>query len=164
MNFKVISYPGRGKRIREPLIKQLDQLVEDSWQQIQGYLESPYVLYGHSMGATIAYLIAHRIQQLLDYGGIPKEILENKEFFSFFEPIIRADLQAVETWQHIPSSILSISVIVMTGLEEDFTKKEINDWQKEFSKTIEFKTFPGGHFFIDEQAKEVANYMLQTIL
>lgn len=57
-----LELPGRGRRLNEPLLTDLDALVEDCWQQISFLTDSPYVLFGHSLGATLAYLLTHRIR------------------------------------------------------------------------------------------------------
>jgi len=97
---------------------------------------------------------------LKEYGGMPAEILNSEEYFSFFEPIIRADMQAVETWRYNPLPRLSIPTTILTGKEDDLTEEEITGWQKEFSNDISFEQFSGGHFFIFDHAKEVADCML----
>ena len=56
-----MTYPGRGHRITEPLVYTMEQLLEDCWQQIKGKLRPPYVLFGHSLGSTLAFLLAHKI-------------------------------------------------------------------------------------------------------
>ena len=94
---------------------------------------------------------------------MPAEILNSDEYFSFFEPIIRADMQAVETWEFVPLPQLSVSATILTGKEEGLTEEEITGWQKEFSSNISFEQFPDGHFFIFDHAGEVANYITAKI-
>ncbi|MBW8683028.1 thioesterase II family protein [Chitinophaga rhizophila] len=68
-NIHTLEYPGRGTRIREPLPVTLDLLVEDVLQQLKKTIDihSKYMLYGHSMGALIAYLLCRKIKTL----GLP---------------------------------------------------------------------------------------------
>ena len=65
-DFEVVSLelPGRGKRMGEPLLKNFELAAADMYRQIAAQLTSPrFVLYGHSMGALLCYLLAKRIAQ-----------------------------------------------------------------------------------------------------
>lgn len=56
-----IQLPGREERYSEPCIDRLDQMVDACVKAIIPVLDKPYVLFGHSMGARIAYEIAKRL-------------------------------------------------------------------------------------------------------
>jgi surfactin synthase thioesterase subunit len=57
-----IEYPGRGSRSGEPLLRNIDLVVEDIYKNLRArFNEKPYALYGHSMGALAAYLLAVKI-------------------------------------------------------------------------------------------------------
>ncbi|MCX5141897.1 MULTISPECIES: thioesterase II family protein [unclassified Streptomyces] len=58
-----VQLPGREGRMNERRFTDLDALIDDMDEQLDEELEHPYVLYGHSMGALIAYGLAHRRQQ-----------------------------------------------------------------------------------------------------
>ncbi len=55
--------PGRGLRIREPLITDMRLLVEDAMRWIEPFLTSSFVIYGHSMGSLLGYLVAKELQR-----------------------------------------------------------------------------------------------------
>lgn len=64
-----VEYPGRGSRSTEPLLHSVDQLVNDVYNQLkQKFDERPYAIYGHSMGALAAYLLAVKV---IGKGHIP---------------------------------------------------------------------------------------------
>lgn len=71
-NFSVLEYPGRGQRVNEDLILDLDNLMEDVFLQITNKINycNDYIIYGHSMGSLIGYLICQKIEEL----GLPKPI------------------------------------------------------------------------------------------
>ena len=56
---KTITYPGRGHRFEEALLNNMDALLEDAWKQIEKETP-PYVFLGHSLGSTLAFLLAHK--------------------------------------------------------------------------------------------------------
>ncbi len=61
INMIGIDLPGHGRRMREPLLKDVHEMAEDIFYQIKGRLYEPYAIYGHSLGAILSYLFAQRI-------------------------------------------------------------------------------------------------------
>lgn len=58
-----LEYAGRGSRIKEDFAGDMSEVVNDMYRQIASLLEKPYAIYGHSMGAKVAYLLAQRIRE-----------------------------------------------------------------------------------------------------
>jgi len=58
-----LEYPGRGTRIKENFADNIVEVVDDLYNKIAPLLNKPFALYGHSMGAKIAYLLAQRIRE-----------------------------------------------------------------------------------------------------
>ena len=57
-----VQLPGREGRVDDVLPNRMDALVAELDEQLDTVLAAPYALYGHSMGALIAYeLTRHRI-------------------------------------------------------------------------------------------------------
>lgn len=57
-----LEYPGRGARIREPLIRDIDIMVDDILIKMKGLLRNqPYAVYGHSMGGLVAFMLCRKI-------------------------------------------------------------------------------------------------------
>ncbi|GLF95629.1 thioesterase II family protein [Streptomyces yaizuensis] len=55
-----VQLPGREGRMADPRFTDLRALVDDLDEQLGPALEGPHVLYGHSMGALIAFALAQR--------------------------------------------------------------------------------------------------------
>lgn len=53
-----VQLPGRGERLREPPFTHWKSLVQSLVPEISPHLDRPFVLFGHSMGATIAFELA----------------------------------------------------------------------------------------------------------
>lgn len=102
----------------------------------------------------LEHLLPRRVfrARLEEYGGIAPELLHDEDTFTFFEPMIRADFEAVETWRYRPRPKLAVPATVLWGTEEDMTEEEVLAWREEFSAEVRFERFEGGHFFIFEQA------------
>lgn len=53
--------PGKGRRIREPLLKNLYLIADEYYKQFKPLIKPPYAVYGHSMGAYLAHLLVQQI-------------------------------------------------------------------------------------------------------
>jgi len=198
-----LELPGRGKRIREKLLIELNALAVDAFQQLaQQNLTQPYALFGHSMGALLVYLVTHQlialrlplpthlfvsghrapsqsrrlslkhnlpktefIAMLHRLGGCPVEILQDAELIDFFEPVLRADLQAAELYQYHPRLPLPIPMTVLFGsTEQEVNYQEAAAWQQETTYPLTINEIAGGHFFIFEQTSQIKQIILQTLI
>lgn len=57
-----LELPGRGKRISEPLLRSIEEMTEDLYEQIKNKLNERYIIYGHSLGALLSYTLCRHIQ------------------------------------------------------------------------------------------------------
>lgn len=56
-----IDLPGHGLYFRDPLLYNLDDMVDWIYRQIADRLSSPFAIYGHSMGGHLGHGLIHRI-------------------------------------------------------------------------------------------------------
>ncbi|MEJ6981959.1 thioesterase domain-containing protein [Pedobacter sp. P351] len=62
LEFEALEFPGRGSRIKEPLISNIEDLVDDLYAQCSAMLDkNDYAFYGHSMGGLLAYLLTKKV-------------------------------------------------------------------------------------------------------
>ncbi len=57
-----VQLPGRENRINESPFNQIQPLVEKLADALGPYANTPYALYGHSMGALVAFELAHTLR------------------------------------------------------------------------------------------------------
>lgn len=103
------------------------------------------------------------IEKLNTYGGVPKEVLEETELMDLFLPVLRADFQALETYQYINTTPLPIPITAMYGNQEEINEKDVLAWQQESSLPLILKRYEGKHFFIFENAASIANDISNTL-
>lgn len=58
-----VELPGRGDRFSEPLLYTIDEMLKDLFLQIEGELTEEYILVGMSMGAVLAFLLTHQLNE-----------------------------------------------------------------------------------------------------
>lgn len=58
-----VELPGRGTRIREPLVDSLDQLITAVSDALLPYLDGSFVFFGHSMGGLVAFELARALRR-----------------------------------------------------------------------------------------------------
>jgi surfactin synthase thioesterase subunit len=198
--FIPLELPGRGARFNQELLTELDRQAEDILAQIRGGLDKPYALFGHSMGALLAYLITRLIvarglprplllfvcgcagpavketetsrhllpqaaffEAIRKLGGSPPELSEDTGLLQFFEPVLRADFQAVETYVHREAPPFDIPVVVCYGKEEKITRQEALAWNLETRMPVEVYAFAGNHFFLFDHAAQLVTLLLNKL-
>jgi surfactin synthase thioesterase subunit len=138
-----VQYPGRQDRRSEPLVDDIRGLAD----QIAPLLsrDRPLHLFGHSMGAMIAFEVAlrrepehlfvsgrrapqivrdDRVHQRDDAGliaevrrlaGTNARVFDDEELVRMVLPAIRADYRAAETYRYRPGPLLGCPVTALTG-------------------------------------------------
>ena len=201
LRITAIDLPGRGRRFCEPLLSNLNAMADDAFNQIRQRLDGgAYALYGHSMGAWIAYLLVKRILRdgyplprhlfvsgrpspsvpgkekdwhrlprtdflkiLKRFGGTPSEVIGNQELMELFEPVLRADFQALADYTYEKSEPLDVPMTVLWGRDENVTRAEALGWQEQTTKDFALLEFSGGHFFIFQHAAEIVGIFSRAV-
>ncbi|GAA5040053.1 pyochelin biosynthetic protein PchC [Thermocatellispora tengchongensis] len=57
-----VQYPGREDRFPDPLVDDMDELAGAVAAALRGALDRPYMVFGHSMGAAVAYETVHLLR------------------------------------------------------------------------------------------------------
>ncbi|MEU6064799.1 MULTISPECIES: thioesterase II family protein [Streptomyces] len=59
-----VTPPGRGRRFGEPPCQDITSLVEPLARELADTLSGPYTLFGHSLGATVAFELCREVRRL----------------------------------------------------------------------------------------------------
>jgi surfactin synthase thioesterase subunit len=201
LRIAAIDLPGRGRRFCEPLLRDLNDMADDAYNQIRQQLNGgAYTVYGHSMGSWIAYLLVKRILRdgyppprhlfvsgrsspsmpgkekdwhrlprtdfieiLKRFGGTPREVIGHQELMELFEPVLRADFQALANYTYEKSEPLSVPITVLWSGDEDVTRAEALGWREQTTKDFSLLEFSGGHFFIFRHAAEIVRIFSRAV-
>lgn len=182
-----IQLPGRERRLSEPPLRSLQKAVEILIGVLQPYLDLPFALFGHSMGALLAYEVArltqttsgleprglfvsgHRaphmpsrkrnlhdlpheevIAEVKALNGTPAEVFEHQDLVDLIMPMLRGDLELVETYSHPEGQLLSCPVIAMGGTRDpDVLPEELAGWRSVTNGPFKTMLFDGDHFYLN---------------
>lgn len=89
-----------------------------------------------------------------------KDVMLNDDIKEYFEPILRADFNALQEYEVNYKNTINIEMCVMFGSKDrrnDYTK--MKNWEKLCKKPVEFVEFNGNHFFNLESNEEFISFM-----
>lgn len=69
-NVLIVQYPGRQDRMDEPAIEDLREMADQAAKALAPWLYRPLALFGHSMGAALAYEVALRMERGQGHGPV----------------------------------------------------------------------------------------------
>ncbi|MEK4338245.1 MULTISPECIES: thioesterase II family protein [Bacillus] len=102
------------------------------------------------------------VQHIAEMGGIPKELLENKPMMDYFTPSLRADYQALESFQHTDKTIIESPVYLLNGKQDKKCMEDADGWLT-WANAIERTDFEGGHMYINTHLEQFAEHMRHVI-
>lgn len=103
------------------------------------------------------------IARLRELGGTPDGVLESPRLMALMEPIIRADLLAVERYRPTAPEVLPYDITVVAAKSDRVISEDsLNAWRQCTSGSFEIKWFDGQHFFI-ENAEGLTTYLAQML-
>lgn len=95
------------------------------------------------------------LERISALGGIPQEVLANRELMEIFEPILFHDVKALETHVHDEIAPLLTPITVLIGEDDDIPVADALCWCRETVGPVRVEVFPGGHFFAFERVEEL---------
>ena len=101
--------------------------------------------------------------QIVGMHGTNAEIFENPILKKYFVPIIRSDYYITETYRTKKIVEFSCGCSVLNGVDDELTDNDLSSWEIYSPMGFEIKNFKGDHFFINEQRKEVADYIISVL-
>lgn len=95
------------------------------------------------------------IKELQLLGGVPGELIENEELFSFFEPVLRADFEIAERNGLEVEPAVNAQLFAIMGSQED-NVAAIGNWSRFTKGRFKSEVLEGDHFFIHRHPNRIA--------
>ncbi|MFB7469407.1 thioesterase II family protein [Kitasatospora sp. NPDC056184] len=96
------------------------------------------------------------ISALRELSGTGDEVLDDEDLLGMVLTAVRGDYKAVETYRADTGPVLGCPIQVLTGDSDEMTSPEENlAWERHTTAECRIEEFPGGHFYLSEQAPAV---------
>lgn len=104
------------------------------------------------------------LKEISKFGGLPGEILEERELVDMFLPALKSDFIMLGNYSYEEKSKgLESDITVLTGKDDNIPIFELLEWRKHTKKECKFYTFSGGHFFIFDDVENVSKVINGTL-
>ena len=139
IEFGLIAYPGRGHRISEKPILDINEMLQTIFDECKKVITKEFAIFGHSMGSILSYGLAKRLEQsnfvakclFVSAAAAPTRYINESNTLSLLpdDEFIRV---LVERYSAIPKQILKDKELIKMfvkimradiSLEEQYIKK-----------------------------------------
>lgn len=98
------------------------------------------------------------------YGGIPKEILREKEVLQMLLPVLRADLEILGHYRCEVENGVSCPITAFGGADDaENPPEDVARWAELTTASFTHHTLEGGHFFVDSNRDAVFSRLRAAI-
>lgn len=92
---------------------------------------------------------AEFVEDLRRLKGTPAEVLNHPELLQLMLPLLKADFEAIQTYQHLEGPPLACPLTVVGGLgDEEVTRDLLTPWRELAAGAFSLHMLPGDHFFL----------------
>ena len=197
-----VQLPGRETRLRERPINRMAPLVKELVQALSLHLDMPFALFGHSMGAHVAFEFARELRRaaglepvhlfvaghqaphrkcrvppvygapdgaLMDrvhlLAGTPREVLAQPGLMQIMLPILRADLEIVETYQYVAEEPLRYPISAFWAHSDIVAdEEEALAWSAQTTDTFKVRDLEGDHFFVHSSRHAIQRAIREDLM
>lgn len=90
-------------------------------------------------------MFVHEVQRR--YGGIPAELLREREMLSLLLPALRADMAALEKYERVGTPVRTPIHAMVGASDPVVSADQMAGWAQETTGGFTMRTFRGGHFY-----------------
>lgn len=104
------------------------------------------------------------IKEMSELGGTDSRVLSDPELQAMVLPAIRNDYRAVERYSRGTEVKVGAPIVVLTGADDPRTSAaEAKAWDEHTTGACEVHTFPGGHFYLEQQQAGVIGVLRDVL-
>jgi medium-chain acyl-[acyl-carrier-protein] hydrolase len=86
------------------------------------------------------------------YGGIPIELLKDRELLNLFIPTLRADVTVLGTYTFVDEAPLDCPISAFGGLKDRaVSRADLEGWATLTSNSFDLQLLDGDHFFVQQE-------------
>jgi medium-chain acyl-[acyl-carrier-protein] hydrolase len=90
------------------------------------------------------------------YDGIPSAILRDPELLRHFLPVLRADMEMVETWRDAGGAPFDFPLTAFCGTEDrEIARVDVEPWNEQTGARTDLHMINGNHFFVNTARADV---------
>jgi len=105
------------------------------------------------------------IDKLIKLGGMAEEVLQNKEILEIVLPILRADIEMLNTMEYIDEEPLSSGMTVLYGeFDKRASREDAEAWNRHTNQGFCLKMITGKHLFINTHQAQVIELINKELL
>ncbi len=98
------------------------------------------------------------------YNGIPAEVLCDAELMELLLPVLRADVEVLETYRYTPGPLLDCPITVFGGRDDTETSvQELAAWREQTNGRFQARMFPGDHFFLQSAQAQIVTSVCREL-
>ena len=102
-------------------------------------------------------------ERTIRFGAVPERLIGNKVFWRTYLPIYRADYTIIGKYDFDSLDLRTEIPATVFYSEKDTPYNETKKWNRFFKGKNDYYGFEGGHFFIKEHHKEMADIILDRL-
>lgn len=147
-----VQLPGRESRILEPPLTSLQDLIRHLTAALKPWLDRPYALFGHSMGALIVYELARAFQArglpdpahvFISGQAAPHRPNRNKDLDRLSDDDLLAELRSLATTPDAVMNNAELMQLLLPTLRADCTLCATYEWKPGAKLTCAMTAFGG---------------------
>jgi len=101
------------------------------------------------------------LKSLQQLNGIPSELFHQPEMIQLLLPILRADFEAIESYDYVSDVSFDHRIVAFGGLNDPRVSRDrLDDWSLHTNSSFRSQYFPGDHFFINTNRESITASMI----